>query len=150
MHGQSDNLFIHRFLLFFLLVLHFVQTPSFANENWFAQGQAHVTQALQLQPQLQRAKRIILFIGDGMGISTVTAARILQGQQQGQSGEENQLSFEHFPYLALSKTYNTNQQTPDSAGTMSAIMTGEKTKAESLQSVKMWIGETAAKAKNTL
>jgi alkaline phosphatase len=76
-----------------------------------------------------RARNLILFIGDGMGVSTVTAARILEGQLRGEPGEENLLSFEHFPHVALSKTYNTNQQTPDSAGTMSAIMTGEKTRA---------------------
>jgi alkaline phosphatase len=76
-----------------------------------------------------QAKNVILFIGDGMGISTVTAARILEGQLRGESGEENELSFERFPDVALAKTYNTNQQTPDSAGTMTAIVTGEKTRA---------------------
>lgn len=82
------------------------------------------------QPQThQQARNIILFIGDGMGVSTVTAARILDGQLRGESGEENLLSFEHFPHVAMAKTYNTNQQTPDSAGSMSAIMTGEKTRA---------------------
>ena len=75
------------------------------------------------------AKNVILFIGDGMGISTVTAARILEGQMQGKMGEEHQLSFEKFPFSGLAKTYNTNQQTPDSAGTMTAMMTGVKTKA---------------------
>ena len=74
-----------------------------------------------------RAKNVILFLGDGMGISTVTAARILEGQQRGMSGEENQLSFEKLPYVALSKTYSANQQTADSAPTMSAIVTGMKT-----------------------
>ena len=75
------------------------------------------------------AKNIILFIGDGMGVSTVTAARILAGQKKGLQGEEYQLSFDKFPFSGFSKTYNTNQQTADSAGTMSAIMTGIKTKA---------------------
>lgn len=66
-----------------------------------------------------------------MGVSTVTAARILEGQQTGskKGGEEHQLSFEKFPFTGFAKTYNTNQQTPDSAGTMTAIMTGVKTKA---------------------
>lgn len=74
------------------------------------------------------ARNVILFIGDGMGISTITAARILEGQQRGNSGEENLLSFEAFDNVALVKTYNTNAQVPDSAGTMSAMMTGVKTK----------------------
>ncbi|MFB3118601.1 MAG: alkaline phosphatase, partial [Myxococcota bacterium] len=83
----------------------------------------------QLDAIPSRAKNVILFVGDGMGISTVTAARILEGQLRGESGEENELSFERFPDVALIKTYNTNQQTPDSAGTMTAMVTGEKTHA---------------------
>ncbi len=75
------------------------------------------------------AMNVILFIGDGMGVSTVTAARIYDGQSRGETGEENLLSFEHFPSLALVKTYNTNQQVPDSAGTATAINTGVKTRA---------------------
>ena len=75
------------------------------------------------------AKNVILFIGDGMGISTVTAMRILDGQMKGMSGEENILSFERFPNVALSKTYETNQQVGESAGTATAILTGKKTKA---------------------
>lgn len=75
----------------------------------------------------QNAKNVVLFVGDGMGISTITAARILAGQQAGNSGEENRLSFETFPETGLIKTYNVNSQTPDSAGTMSAMMTGVKT-----------------------
>ncbi len=64
-----------------------------------------------------------------MSMTTITAARIYAGQQRGQSGEESNLSFESFPWTGLSKTYNTNQQTPDSAGTMTAMVTGIKTKA---------------------
>jgi alkaline phosphatase len=97
--------------------------------QWFSNGEQTAKQAALLRPNRHAARNLILFIGDGMGVSTVTAARILQGQQRGEPGEENLLSFEHFPYVALSKTYNTNQQTPDSAGTMSAIMTGAKTRA---------------------
>lgn len=73
-------------------------------------------------------RNVILFLGDGMGVSTVTAARILAGQQAGATGEEFVLSFETFPHVALVKTYNTDAQVADSAGTMSAIMTGEKTR----------------------
>ena len=77
--------------------------------------------------QTRLAKNIILFIGDGMDVATVTAARILEGQNKGLSGEENFLSFGQFPFLGLVKTYNVDAQTPDSAGTMTAIMSGMKT-----------------------
>ena len=75
---------------------------------------------------------MILFVGDGMGIATVTAARIRAGQLRGQSGEESSLSFESFPHVALSKTYTVDHQVGESAGTMTAMMTGVKTKSGSL------------------
>lgn len=75
------------------------------------------------------AKNVILFVGDGMSIPTVTATRIYQGQLLGGSGEEHSLSFDQFPFVGLSHTYNTDAQTPDSAGTMTAMVTGMKTRA---------------------
>lgn len=99
------------------------QTP----EQWFENGSVAVQAAKAVKPIEGRARNVILFLGDGMGIATVTAARILEGQQRGQSGEENALSFERLPYVALSKTYSANQQTSDSAPTMSAIVSGIKT-----------------------
>lgn len=49
------------------------------------------------------AKNIIFFLGDGMGVSTVTAARIYKGQLQGYFGEEMFLEFEKFPYVSQIK-----------------------------------------------
>ena len=97
--------------------------------QWYRDGQLELTHALQLKPIEGSVKNIILFIGDGMGVTTVTASRIFDGQSRGESGEENALAFEKLPYVALAKTYETNQQVADSAGTMTAIMTGIKTKA---------------------
>lgn len=74
-------------------------------------------------------RNVILFVGDGMGVATVTAARIYAGQLLGGSGEEHQLPFERFPHVALIKTYNTDLQVGESAATMTAMMTGEKTRA---------------------
>jgi alkaline phosphatase len=80
-------------------------------------------------PNVSTAKNVILFIGDGMGVTTVTAARIFDGQSKGMSGEENVLPFEAFPHVALIKTYASNQMVADSAATASAINTGVKTSA---------------------
>ncbi|CCK75176.1 Alkaline phosphatase family protein [Oleispira antarctica RB-8] len=112
---------------------------SLLKKHWYQQGDRWLNDKVQFleasiktqsdTPDNAAAKNIILFIGDGMSITTLTAARIWQGQQQGLLGEEHFLHFETFPYTALIKTYNSNQQTPDSAGTMSAIMTGVKTRA---------------------
>ncbi len=95
--------------------------------TWYNAGQKALKEAKQLHPNAHRAKNVILFVGDGMGVSTVTASRILEGQLQGRDGEKNSLAFEKLPYLALSKTYSANQQTSDSAPTMTAMVTGVKT-----------------------
>jgi len=103
--------------------------PAHQTSNaWFVEAQTTLQQRLA-RTSAASARNVILFVGDGMGISTLTAARILDGQQQGRSGEEGFLSFERFPYTALVKTYNVDSQTPDSAGTMTAMMSGIKTDA---------------------
>ena len=96
-------------------------------EAYMQRARAQVEANLRLTPNTQRARNVILFVGDGMGVTTITAARILDGQMRGVGGEENFLSFERFPYLAHSKTYQNNQQVPDSAPTMTALVTGSKT-----------------------
>ncbi len=90
-------------------------------ETWRRGGEAAIERIKNAKKFNKRAKNVILFVGDGMGITTLTASRILEGQLRGESGEENSLSFEQFPNVALSKTYSVNQQTSDSAPTMSAF-----------------------------
>ncbi|MFN3960072.1 MAG: alkaline phosphatase [Parvularculaceae bacterium] len=99
-----------------------------SSDRYFVDGQSTLAARKAVKPNMRKAKNVILFVGDGMDITTITAARIFDGQSRGEQGEENFLSFERFPWVALSKTYNTNAQTSDSAGTMSAMMTGVKTK----------------------
>lgn len=51
----------------------------------------------------ETARNVVFFIGDGMGVSTVTAGRIYKGQRRGASGEEAQLDFEKFPHTGYAK-----------------------------------------------
>ncbi len=105
-------------------------TDLFDSTNpWYVAGKKAVEQRASYLNDNTQAKNVILFVGDGMGISTVTASRIYAGQLLGLSGEEYQLSFEKLPFTGLSKTYNVDAQTPDSAGTMTAMVTGVKTDA---------------------
>lgn len=99
--------------------------PEESAQRWFSEG---AQRADLLGAGQASAKNVILFVGDGMSLPTVAAARIYEGQLHKQTGEENLLSFEHFPQTAFSKTYNTDSQTPDSAGTMTAMITGVKTR----------------------
>ncbi len=124
------------------------QLETSLSNSWFQQGQQEivaaketwatvtgsgdaVAQSESVQEAIAdargKAKNVILFVGDGMGVSTVTAARILEGQNLGKLGEEHQLSFERFPFAGLAKTYNVDAQVPDSAGTMTAMVSGVKT-----------------------
>lgn len=101
--------------------------PEHQTENqWYTDAQSKLIENLTTNNSF-KAKNVILFVGDGMGVSTLTASRIMQGQLAGNPGEEGYLSFESFPHTALVKTYNVDAQTPDSAGTMTAMMSGLKT-----------------------
>ena len=72
------------------------------------------------------AKNVIFFLGDGMGPVTVTASRIYK------YGETGKLTMETLPRTARIRTYTLDAQTPDSAPTMSAYMTGVKMRNEVL------------------
>ena len=100
-----------------------------SKDPWYQAGQKRLKEKLSKLRDNRKAKNIILFIGDGMGLSTITAARIYKGQKQEFLGEEYKLSFEDLESTALVKTYSANMQTPDSAATASAMMTGVKTKS---------------------
>ncbi|XP_047364941.1 alkaline phosphatase 4 isoform X1 [Vespa velutina] len=93
---------------------------------WMKSGQENLQRILAHRDIENRAKNVIVFIGDGMGISTITAGRILTGQSKGLSGEEYKLVFEDFPSTGFSKTYNVDKQVPDSAGTATAMFSGVK------------------------
>jgi len=98
---------------------------------WRSAGRAAVARARALDSgSAKQAKNLILFVGDGMGMSTITAARIFDGQRRGKLGEEHALAFESFPYVALAKTYSVNAQVSESAATMTALVTGVKTRAD--------------------
>ncbi|WP_020651967.1 alkaline phosphatase [Massilia niastensis] len=71
-------------------------------------------------PAEQRAKNIIFFLGDGMGINTLTAARIYA------VGEEGELAIDRLPESAFVKTFSNDAQVTDSAASMAAYMTGVK------------------------
>ena len=64
------------------------------------------------------AKNVIFFLGDGMGINTLTAARIYA------VGEEGNLAIDTLPESAFVKTFSNDAQVTDSAASMSAYMTG--------------------------
>lgn len=121
-------------------------------EKWNRQAMDNIQRILDRKANHNIAKNVILFLGDGMGISTVTSGRILKGQLKNRNGEEEITVMESFDNVALSKvciktflfefidkfkycdlffflkTYNIDAQTADSAGTATAYLTGVKTR----------------------
>jgi alkaline phosphatase len=65
-----------------------------------------------------RARNVVLFVGDGMGISTIGATRVFS------VGVDGNLVMDQFPHSALSRTADADHITPDSASTMTSMMTG--------------------------
>ncbi|PLW83662.1 alkaline phosphatase [Kineobactrum sediminis] len=117
-----------------LQLLNNVNNAFYVNDE----GRMQAMSSEDLKEVRGSAKNVILFVGDGMGVSTVTAARIRAGEIKGMAWddalssdfdgpESNDLSFDRFPFAGLVKVYNTNSQVPDSAGTMNAMVTGVKT-----------------------
>ncbi|XP_035665964.1 alkaline phosphatase-like [Branchiostoma floridae] len=106
----------------------FAQDRDFENDAsyWKESAQAAIKNFVSNQLNTNVAKNVIMFLGDGMGVSTVTAARILKGQLEGLAGEESALSWEDFPHVAMSKTYNVDRQVADSAGSATAYLCGAK------------------------
>lgn len=98
-----------------------------AADSYYVAGQAKLAEQIRRQPNVGRAKNVILFVVDGLSVPTVTAARIHEGQLRGEGGEENVLAFERLlPFTAFSKTYTHDAQVADSAPTATAMVAGVK------------------------
>jgi alkaline phosphatase len=70
----------------------------------------------------QRAKNIILFIGDAAGMATVNAASIYG------YNEPRKLFVQNMPHIALAETSAADEWVTDSAASATAIVTGRKTR----------------------
>ncbi|KKW68246.1 alkaline phosphatase [Lampropedia cohaerens] len=71
-------------------------------------------------PENAPKKNVVFFLGDGMGITTLTAARIYS------KGEDGALTIDELPETAFIHTYSRDGQVTDSAPSMAAYMTGVK------------------------
>lgn len=103
--------------------------PAATTGEYRAQGEAQAAAHRAAPNHGEKARNLIIFIGDGMGVSTITAGRIWQGQAAGQDGESTQTAMDSLDYAALVKTYSNDAQVSDSAPTATAFMTGVKSNA---------------------
>lgn len=103
-------------------------TSDGSQTHWTTRGRNDLKRAMELEGKLikNKAKNIILVVGDGMGVSTVTAARWYKSELYKTPIASTTLSWEELPHFSHSKTHNADARVPDSAGTASAMMSGEK------------------------
>ena len=71
-------------------------------------------------PSTGPTNNVVFFLGDGMGLTTMTAARIYK------VGEDGELTMDTLPETGFVRTFSNNAQVTDSAPSMSAYMTGVK------------------------
>ncbi|KAG7298688.1 hypothetical protein JYU34_017094, partial [Plutella xylostella] len=106
---------------------------TYDRQYWYAQAQETLQKRLQYATSNKPvAKNIILVVGDGMSLTTATAARVLRGQRRGGRGEEHDLAWDTFPAVALAKTYNLDAQTGESSACATALLCGVKARYETL------------------
>ena len=74
----------------------------------------------RVPPSGSPTKNVLFFLGDGMGITTMTAARIYS------VGEDGDLTMDTLPETAFVHTFSNDAQVTDSAPSMAAYMTGVK------------------------
>ncbi|VDP74622.1 unnamed protein product [Echinostoma caproni] len=77
----------------------------------------------QLYAKMARPKNGILFIGDGLSLSTVTGARYLKATNRGKEVGEELLSWDTWPSVSLLRTMDADRMTTDSAAAATALFT---------------------------
>ena len=79
---------------------------------WVHKGKDEIERAKNLRNHIieKKAKNVIIFVGDGMSLPTLTAARIYKAQKADRfkgttNAEGGLLYFEGFPHVGLSKVF---------------------------------------------
>lgn len=74
--------------------------------DWDELGRKRILDSIKTVEKMKNtklAKNVILFIGDGMGLPTVSAARVYKSQKENLKKEDMYLSWENFPHSSLSR-----------------------------------------------
>ncbi|CAL8097873.1 unnamed protein product [Calicophoron daubneyi] len=80
----------------------------------------------------KRPKNVILFIGDGMSLSSVTAARYLKAHNQSKSVGDVLLGWEEWPSAGLVRTFCADRMTTDSGTAATALLGGSKSQFDTI------------------
>ncbi|XP_070494076.1 alkaline phosphatase-like [Chironomus tepperi] len=144
---------IYRELFLLLLTIAHCRNSPTNNHNdkfyWYDKNKSILENRMRSMnmENLPRVKNVIIFIGDGMGMTTITAARTLKRQVT--QNPNAQMIFDDFPATALMQTDIINSQIPESAASSTALFCGVKTNFESLGVDSTSMGRDACKNINS-
>lgn len=111
---MSQKIDMRKIIIFSLLLLVFSCNPKSAGVGGSREEGSSAEDSIHFTPP----KNIILMIGDGMGITQLTAGMYLNG---------NKLNLEEFKYIGLQKSYSSNNLVTDSGASATALACGKKT-----------------------
>ncbi|MCM5552692.1 alkaline phosphatase [Pleomorphomonas sp. NRK KF1] len=90
-----------------------------------------VTWNVYATPEAPKAKNVIFLLGDGLSVAHRTAARLMsKGMTEGKAN--GRLAMDDLDHMAFIGTSSTHSIATDSANTMSAYMTGHKSRVNAL------------------
>ena len=90
-----------------------------------------VTWTVYATPETAQAKNVIFMVADGLSVAHRTAARIMsKGMTEGKA--DGRLAMDDLDHMAFIGTSSTHSIATDSANTMSAYMTGHKSRVNAL------------------
>ncbi|XP_030745209.1 alkaline phosphatase-like isoform X2 [Sitophilus oryzae] len=108
-------------LILILLIIYSNRSSSKEDQSYWTQlGKDELAAALKKKTNAGVAKNVIVFVGDGMGLTTITTSRIYGKTEKGY------LAWEKFQNLGVLKVYSANKLVPDSCSTATALFTGVK------------------------
>lgn len=110
-------------------------TPEKLKGFWYDKNSRLIDEKLRnlkIEPErLPRVKNVVLFVGDGMGTTTLTATRVFKNQRLNAANLlEHRLIFDDFPASAFVRTDSLNSLIPESAAAATALFCGVKTNSE--------------------
>jgi alkaline phosphatase len=117
-HQIEATIIMIRSLLFLLVLLQYSCTPR-PNGELSKGGSTQIPDSYEtVVPVFEKPKNIILMIGDGMGLTQITA---------GLYSNNNYLNLERFSIIGLHKSYSSDNLVTDSAAAATSFATGKKT-----------------------
>lgn len=99
--------------------------PQSASAAPFSYPESRPVPGLEIVPD-REVRNVLLFVGDGMGLSQIAAARILT------LGPDGWLHLERMPVTGLLRTHSADDLVTDSAAAATALATGARTRNRQL------------------